>query len=136
MERCTRRDIGGVVEVGVAAACSLQVCAALILANAGNLPVVEYAFHQLVLAVEIGELVDVSEVENMRAVVGKRAVVVFEIGRIAEVSAAAILAANTQRLTKSVVSHVGEAACLLIPRHLQAVVVRVHLVIEDLQVPP
>ena len=95
MERCARRDIGGVVEVRVAAACRLQVCTALILANTGNLPVVEYAFHQLVLAVDIGNLVDVSEVENMRAVVGKRAVIVLEIGRIADVSAAAILAADT-----------------------------------------
>src|SRR6185437_12404959 len=66
LERCARRDIGGVVEVGVTATCSLQVCSALILPNAGNLPVVEYAFHQPVLAVDIGNLVDVSEVENMR----------------------------------------------------------------------
>src|SRR5579859_118405 len=109
----------------------LQVHATLVLGSARYLPAVRYAFHEPVGIGQGGKFVDIGKVENVGPIIGERPVIVSKVGWVAACRAA--LAANAQRLAERVVREEGEVPCLFIPRHLQAVVVGIHLVVDNLQ---
>src|SRR5579871_3368036 len=98
-ERRAGRNKAGIVEIG--AYRGLQVRSGLVLANSGNLPSVGYLFHESTGIGQFGKLVNIGHVENVRAIVRKRSVVVRKNSRIAARSST--LTTNAQRFAERVV---------------------------------
>ena len=109
----------------------MQVGAALVLGDARDFPPVHRTFHEPIAVVSRRELIDIRKVENMRAIVGQRSVVASEIRRIARCSP--VFAPDAQGLPERVIGEVRQASGLFIPGHLQGVVVRIHLVVNNFQ---
>src|SRR5256884_8678676 len=103
-ERGTLFDKAGEVKIAIPGNRRLQVGAALVLGNARDLPAVRRAFHEPVGIVYCRKLIDISKVENVRAIVREGSVVASQVGRIGSLIAVAILRADAERLGKGVIS--------------------------------
>src|SRR5882762_2089109 len=126
-ECCAWLEKGGVVEVRANG--SLEVRTRLILSDARDLPAIRHAFYEPIGIGYCRKLIDIGSVENVRAIVGQRSVVVPKVRRIASCGTA--FAADSERLAERVIGQECEVSGLLIPCHLQAVVIGIHLMVNN-----